>query len=188
MVFPSKSLVAVGGEISGHFFENPAQGVVRRVYWSVHVAFAPLEYGDEVYECSMACEWLQLPVRDWRALDGTRVACACDEDGVESSFYAAMHHVGNSVELQLDRRDENRFHVEMSMDVDFAGLEGDDEDPNMQVAGASTVPFAGIVVRPETFGVTDAAAIESLAREHLDVDAYALVERDGAYVFVARAT
>ena len=121
-MFPAEKLVAAGGEIYCHLFENPRTGLPRNVYWSVTIDFHPMEYdGTRFKRCSMTCEWLTWPLRDWRQLEGRSLDLKHGDGGSELSFYLWEHHPGISTRLRIGARDGARFAVEMDMVVDFTG-------------------------------------------------------------------
>lgn len=149
MGFPVHSLVAKGGEIYCHVFENPRTGLARDVFWSITVEFQPIRYGDEEWDCSMTCEWIRWPIRSWRELDGRHLDVDYGQDGVEASLYLAEHHTGSHTQLAIHHRKGNLFRVEMAMVVDFGGVLGDDQDPALPVQGVADVPFTGLLVVPK---------------------------------------
>lgn len=58
------------GELYGHLFENVSTDVPRGLFWNFSLPCAPIAWEGEEWECSVLCEWLQWPVRDWTSLDG----------------------------------------------------------------------------------------------------------------------
>jgi hypothetical protein len=149
MRFPAHRLLSTSGEIYSHIFENPRAGVERSLFWSVTAEFAPIEHGDEVFECSMTCEWIKWPFRQWMELDGRSLHAMYDEYGVEFSFYMRQHHIGKEVWLSLIRSQANRFLLDMKMDVNFLGYYGGDEESSMRVVAKLEVPYLGTLIVPD---------------------------------------
>ena len=180
-MFPAEKLVASGGRIFAHLFENPRMGVTRNVYWSVTIDFHPIEYADEEWRCSMTCEWLTWPLRDWRDLAGQSLDLNYGDQGSESSFYMWQHDKGKSTRLRIGARTGNCFDVAMDMVVDFAGFVGTDSSPAMAVRGRAAVPYAGVIVVPENLfpKPNTPADVTSAVSAYLDTSLYAAPERAG---------
>jgi len=148
-MFSADKLVASGGKIYCHLFENSLTGLPRNVYWSFTIDFDPIRYEDDDWNCSMTCEWLTWPLRDWRELAGRSLALGYGDEGSESSFYMCEHDIGKSTRLRIGSRTGNSFDLDMEMIVDFEGYTGKDRNPAMLVRGRSTVPFSGVIVVPD---------------------------------------
>jgi hypothetical protein len=136
------------GNLYAHLFENPRQGVERNVYWSLTVPCSPVRWDDEEHECSVTCEWLVWPSRDWRQLDGATLATVTKPKVIESSFYLADHHPVGLEQLELSRSD-----IGAQFRVKVAGtftLEGFDEldGTDMKFSLEGEVDFEGLVVVP----------------------------------------
>jgi hypothetical protein len=152
-MFPAEKLIAAGGEIYCHLFENTHTGVPRNVYWSITINFHPIEYdGKRLKPCSMTCEWLTWPLRDWRQLEGQSLDLEYGDGGSESSFYLWEHHTGSATRLRIGTRDGARFDVAMEMVVDFEGTSAADRDPAMVVRAQALLPFIGVFVSPDGLG------------------------------------
>jgi hypothetical protein len=174
MGFPSESLIPSGGEIYCHVFENKHTGLARNLFWSITITFEPIQYRENEVECSMTCEWITWPIRDWRDLDGRQIDLNYGEDGVESSFYTTRHDFGNHTTLSVRHRIENRFAVSMSMLVDFLGYYGGDENPAMMVHAEADVPFTGLIILPENLfpKPITIAEVESVAADFVDLSSF----------------
>ena len=179
MRFPSESLIPSGGEIYCHIFENEHVGLARNLFWSITIAFEPIQYGENKFECSMTCEWITWPIRDWRALHGRQIDLNYGDDGVESSFYLSRHDLANHTTLSLRHRVENRFTVAMSMTVDFLGYYGGDENPEMMVHAETDVPFTGLIIIPENLcpKPTTIAELKHIAADFFDLSSFREPER-----------
>jgi hypothetical protein len=173
--FPADSLEPKRGVLRALLFENRAARVRRDVYFSVEVEFAPLTYGPkgerETFDCSARVDWLELALRDWRALDGLVV------DGgakIDASFYMTEHDPAARTKLRVSERRGARFLVELELRVRFHGFFGGDKDPALPVAARLRVPFDGLTVQPELLAPTKAnlARVEELAAPFIDRDAY----------------
>jgi hypothetical protein len=159
-MFPANKLAASGGDIHCHLFENPRSGLARNIYWSITIDFQSIEYEGEDWQCSMTCEWLTWPLRDWRELGGQSLDLSYGDGGSESSFYMWQHDSGKSTRLHIGSRTGNSFDVTMQMVVDFAGYRGPDRNPAMLVRGRATVPYTGVIVVPENLSPKPNTAVE----------------------------
>jgi len=148
-MFPAASLVASGGEIYCHLFENPRTGLPRNIYWSITIDFQPIQHLDQQWRCSMTCEWLTWALRDWRELAGQSLDLTYGENGSESSFYTWQHDIGKSTRLRIGARHGDHFDVSMGMIVDFAGVTETDSNPALQVRGQAVIPYTGVIVVPD---------------------------------------
>jgi hypothetical protein len=91
---PTADLVAIGGEIYAHIFENPDAGILRNLFWSYTIKFKPIQYAREDRACSMTCEWVPWSIQDWRELDSKCLNVGYGDDGTESTFYIVQHEIG----------------------------------------------------------------------------------------------
>jgi hypothetical protein len=172
---PAHALVPLSGSLSALLFENPRAGVVRDVYWSVSVQFAPIRYGapgqEEEFDCEATTEWLRLGLRDWRALEGVSL-----DGGPEfaSSFCVAEHEPAIATHLRVSAREGATFLVDLDLKIAFHGFFGEDADPALPVSAHLRVPFDGVKVHagllmPAPGG--DAEALALLA-PFVDVSAF----------------
>jgi hypothetical protein len=173
-MFPADKLKANGGEIYAHIFENSLTGLPRNLFWSVTLEFEPIRYEHEDWECSMTCEWIPWRVRDWRDLHNLELKVGPDNQPIESSFYMVEHDRGKETNLLLQRHEGNLFKARMAMTVDFTGLTGRDENPEMFVAGETIVPFKGVFVIPENLfpKPMTVAEVKYIAKEYIELSAY----------------
>jgi hypothetical protein len=149
MSFPAHSLVAAGGSIYSHVFENTSTGLQRGHFWSLTIDFAPVEYDESEWDCSVMIEWMRFPVRDWRLLNDSHVAEAMKDELVEASFYLTRHDWATVKELTLKHIADNRFRACLKLVVDFQGFTGDDVDPEMEITAETDIEYTGIIVVPD---------------------------------------
>lgn len=184
--FPSHSLRPVGGEIQAIVWENPNVGLERNLFWSFQVKFAAFRYGDagEIAP-SLAIEWIRLPIRDWRALEGTRLRGEYGQGGVEASFYVWEHDFA-AYDLEILEREGASFRVRINLTVEFTGYDESDRDPKMPVSAECWLPFRGILV-PDALlpSSDDPRAACAMVTEFADLAAYHAPER-GATTFTPR--
>lgn len=180
MQFPSHLLKPKGGEIYAHIFENSRTGLSRGLFWSFSIEFEPLLYDEDEFDCSMTCEWLRWPIRNWHDLEGKRLEAAYGDNGIEASFYMSSHYVAKSVRLQVLNRSAATFRVLLAMTVDFHGYVGDDRNPEMPVAAEFDIPFTGLIIVPENLFPKPSTVEEAkeVARGFVDIDRYERPERD----------
>ncbi len=60
MSFPAHSLVAAGGSLYSHVFENASTGLERGHFCHSLLDFDPLEYDENEWDCSVMVEWSNL--------------------------------------------------------------------------------------------------------------------------------
>ena len=136
------------GNIYAHLFENARNGLSRNLYWSLTVPCLPIRWEEDDHECSITCEWLVWPVRDWRQLDGMSLSATMNPELRESSLYLSDHHPVSIDHLQLTFSGTGaRFKVSLAGTV---SLEGFDEldGTNMKFSLESEVNFEGLIVVP----------------------------------------
>ena len=155
--FPVEELKPTSGSIHALLFENPYAQVMRQLFWNLEVSFAPIILGSgseeaEEFDCSAACEWLELGVQDWRKLAGVAVRGG---EEVEASFYVVEHARAVKTDIRFGPRLGAEFELHWEMLVDYQGYWGDDEDPTLPITMELRVPFEGLmvhfdIVKPES--------------------------------------
>jgi hypothetical protein len=187
LAFPNDALTPKGGEIYCHIFENEHIGLARNLFWSIRVEFEPVQYGADQFTCSMTCEWIPWPLRNWRELDGRRLVANYGERGIESSFYMTEHDTGTHTKIFLRHSRANVFTVKMDMEVDFHGYYGGDENPAMTVHAEVDVPFIGLLMTPGNLfpKPTTPTELRQVASEFVDLAAYVGPEmrRNHGFIF-----
>ncbi len=149
MSFPAHSLVAAGGSLYSHVFENASTGLERGHFWSLTIDFDPLEYDENEWDCSVMVEWMQFAVRDWRLLNNSHVAAALKNEQVEASFYLTRHDWASVKELSLKHVADNRFRACLKLVVDFQGFTGHDVDPEMEITAETDIEYTGLIIVPD---------------------------------------
>lgn len=151
MRFPAERLRPRGGSIHALLFENSSAGVPLGVTWAFEVDFEPIRHGEPGDESEFsplaAWEWIDLPIRDWRALEGVVI----EGEDVEGSFYLTEHEVLDWSRLSIFDRDGSEFRIEWDMVVDHEGSFDGDEDYRMRVQTSLRVPCEGVLVHFQTF-------------------------------------
>jgi hypothetical protein len=186
-VSDAPKLTARSAEIMAHLFENPRMGVPRAVYWSCNVEFLPIadtsgqdEGADAQWPCTLLCDWITWPVRDWRQIDGLTLAECLGPVELEASLYFySMHQPLTSIELSFRHTVANRFQVRGRLVGDFEDLEGS------VLRGVSAefevdAEFVWLTVIPENLNpktVTEAEALKALSA-YADLQAYERPEWD----------
>lgn len=136
------------GELYGHLFENVSTGVPRGLFWNFSLPCAPIAWEGEEWECSVLCEWLQWPVRDWTSLDGATLRTSSAHASVECSIYFTEHHPVRLEALSVSRiADSARFNIALSGAFDLKGY-GELDAQNIPLFLHGEVDFDGVVVVP----------------------------------------
>ncbi len=146
---PVDRLIAKDGSIRAMVFENEFAGVERNMFWSVEINFAPVVYDGEEVQPSMSADWIVLPVRDWRKLQG--VTINGDRDTIEASFYVFEHDLAPWSEIAFGERHGRQFDVTFNMKVDILGLDEPSEGADVSVQEAFvraqiTLPYQGFSI------------------------------------------
>ena len=174
MAFPANQLVATGGELSSHVYENRSTSVPRDLYWSASLNFAPLNYCGESLECSATVEWLRIPNRNFRDINQTRIKFGEDDPISEASFYMSRHDVARTAMMTLSYLDDDRFRLALEMTVDFLGYDEGDENPNLYVTGEADVTYTGLIIVPDNLSPkpTTETDVLGIAEAFADLDCY----------------
>jgi hypothetical protein len=150
------------GALSAHLFENPSAGVRRGLFWSVTLPCLPVRWDEEDWDCSLTCDWLQWPVRNWIELDGASLATALEASNAECSVYLAEHHPVKLTSLTIRRIEDTHCFVvtvQGTLDVEgFDELDGESIPVNLE----SEVDFEYVTVVPANLTPKPANAIEAL--------------------------
>ncbi len=182
--FSAGRLQPRGGAIRAMIFSNPLMDVPEGVYWGIEIDFDPLTYRGELLDyVSMSCDFLTIPARDWKQLEGVRLEGSYDQ--IEASFYVYEHDYANYSRIAIDERDGVTFRVRYDMSVQFSGLSTDDEDPDLLVSADVVIPYNGLlihssIVAPLPENIEQA---RSVAARYVDLDTYEAPRLEvGAYV------
>jgi hypothetical protein len=172
VAFPADQLRPRGGEISALLWDNQSTRVPLAVYWSVRVDFEPLLYEGESCHPNLMVEWLELPIRDWRALESRDFTRAAAAAGV--TFCTAEHDEAVDTTLRIGQRRGTSFDVEWSAIIDFPGWTGTDRDPRLPVRTRTTLPFVGVLVGAHVVEQSSSslACAELLLSKFLDRSAF----------------
>lgn len=139
------------GELYGHVFENTSSGIPRSVFWNLLLPCTPISWEGEDWECSVSCEWLQWPLRDWTSLDGATLHSSSAPESIECSIYFAAHHRVRLGSLAIKRVVQStRFEVALSGTFDLQGY-GELDAQNIPLTLRGEVDFDGVIVVPDNF-------------------------------------
>jgi hypothetical protein len=187
--FPAKKLVPAKATITAQL--NGVPNGPRGVYlgFTTNIEFRPLEAEGDEMETSMGWDLMPIPgVRDWRKLEGVRVAGTNPgKDGKEALEGAfLLNEWDGAVEssLAIGRRRGPRFAIDAAMVVDFGGWGEGGEEPRMAVRAQTDAVFRGLWVPPQTSkGGLEGA--KRTAAAHMDLDALEepVEQGKGSYFF-----
>ena len=182
--FPAGQLQPRGGAIRAMVFGNPLTNLPEGLYWGIKIDFQPITYQDELLDyVSLSCDFLTIPARDWKQLEGVQLEG--DYDQIEASFYVYEHDYANYSRIAIGERDGVTFRVRYDMSVQFSGLFNDDEDPDLLVSADVVIPYDGLLIHssivaplPETIELA-----RNVAARYVDLDSYEEPRLDhGLYV------
>jgi hypothetical protein len=179
----AKDLTSTGGEIYCHIFENSSVGVARDIFWSVAIDFAPICVDGRECFCALGCDWLRWPIRTWLELDGCRVEFRHGERDFESSFYLYAHHPADWTRITLTRKDANRFLALVEMELQIIQDVGFELERPFIIRTTATIPFTGLVIRPENLRLSSPSADElrHVASTFVDLTSFGPPVADGKY-------
>lgn len=174
MAFPAEKLIATGGELYCHVFENSLTEIPRDLYWSATLEFAPIDYCGDSLTCSATIEWLRIAQRDFRQISDFRFSLDGTDSFAEASFYMSRHDNATSASMSLTFLDADRFRLGLDMVVDFLGYDDGDADPALYVAGVADVSYSGLIIVPGNLfpkpGTVD--DVLAVAGDFVNLDSY----------------
>lgn len=160
------------GTIYGHVFENSRTGLARNLFWNIEIEFDPVRQDGEDWDCLLHIEWLTLPIRSWRDLDGVSLGQIQLGDLLECSLYLfAEHQPATLRHLVLRKTGNATFEADFSAVAEVHDLEGADRRP-VEISGTCNLSFTGIIVVPDNLSpkVNTANEAEAAVAEFLAVD------------------
>lgn len=164
------------GSVYAHLHEHPGTGLARNLYWSVTLPCLPIEFDEEEWRCSVTCEWIVWPVRDWRSLHGVSLSTAQNPTQIECSLYFGEHHPVHVEKLELRRTSvDSRFMVNIAGTFSLAGY-GDLDGKGIRFSLHSEVELEGLVVVPGSLfpkPQTEAEVLEAL-RPYIELENFGL--------------
>lgn len=165
------SLTLKSGEIYAHVHENALTGLARNLFWNLRIDCEPVSWGGEDWNCSLAIEWLTLPLRRWKELDGMDLGQVLVPDMLETSVYFLdQHHLTTVSYLQLRASSPGHFDVVLSGQAE---LEEDGHLLKLEFSGTCTVQFDGVIVVPSNLEPKPVTSDEA------DAVVAAFIELDG---------
>jgi hypothetical protein len=161
-----------GGHIAAEVFSNPRTGVSEGLYWSVRTYFHAFRYRRETLEPSLGCDLLNIPVRNWRAIEGVRIEG--DEETVEASLYLFNEHFHcQYILLRIGECSGFSFRLSFEVAVELPEWVRRRRGRRIDVAGETSIQFFGAGIHPSIVPVT--ASVEearAVAARHLDLRAF----------------
>jgi hypothetical protein len=153
----------LGGQLSGHVFENPGSGVPRDLYWWLVCDFAPIEWENSEWSVSLRVDWLTFARQRWAGADAAGLVEITHPDRVETSLYLFDLHQDATLEtLHLRRLADNAFVATVMVTCEPELLDGT-RLPRTSVAWRGAVMFDGIVIVRENLFPKPSAPDEAAA-------------------------
>ena len=119
MQYPVDQLRPRSGNISAMIFKNDLAGVEETLFWSIEVAFEPLEFDGESRSPSLAADWFRLPVRDWRDLENQTLEGS--QETIEASFYVSEHDLASWTKIRTGKLSGYSFDIKLDREVALLG-------------------------------------------------------------------
>ena len=171
MSFPTESLVAKGGELTGYLFENKDIGFPRTLFFVSYIHFEKIEYAGDEFECSLNSEDIPFTGRDWRRLDLVDFTSEAAIERINMSFYDEAHNFCHDITGKFTYLGEDKYRLQQSAKVDYMGYVGDDAHPNLPIRAETILTFDGIRVGKDKLSTPSSAAeAKDALGEFLDLD------------------
>ncbi len=171
MSFPTESLVAKGGELTGYLFENKSIGFPRTLFFASRIHFKTVEYAGDEFDCSLNSEDIPFTGRDWRRLDLIDFTSETAVEQINMSFYDEAHNFCHDITGKFTYLGEDKYKLQQSAKIDYMGYTGKDGHPNLPISAEAILTFDGIRVSkedlPNPSSVSDA---KDALSEFLDLD------------------
>lgn len=181
MTFPAQDLIATGGDLSCHVFENSLAGIPRDLYWCATLNFAPINYCGELFKCSATIEWFRIAERDFRQIKNLEFSFDDSDSLVEASFYMSGHDRATSASMSLSYLGGDRFRLGVDMLANFLGYDDGDADPSLPIVGVADVSYFGLIMVPGNLepqpGTVD--GVLAVAGEFIDLNLYEAPQPQG---------
>ncbi len=180
---PADRFQSKPGTMRAHLFQNLAIGLGPTLFYDLEIPLEPfdsgLEWEAQPVETAFRLEFLRLPARDWRDLDGTSVDL--EQEEADGSIYLGGAH--NPVEIwrmRFTRLEQTTFRIDCALYCDF---EFEMVADNLDLELAATVDFQGLVVERDILGADP--GVETALRASLgpvvELDAYRLEPQIGEH-------
>jgi hypothetical protein len=176
MQFPIQDLKPNRAEIRGLIFENAPVGVRLGLYWSLFLEFEPFQYAGHELGCNLSADWIRLPVRDWRHLEGQLVEGG--PEVIECSFYTLEHDTATRTHVRIGGRRGRSFDLQWDVVVAFGGVAEEDADDALTVRARTVAEFAGVQIHQSVVSAVESErgrATELLSR-FVDVARFGTME------------
>ncbi len=175
--FPPNAFSATGGTLSQWVVDDPENGVDPHVVFSLEIAFAPFEVGEESVETALWLGGLDPSVAHWRELAGRAPFADPSELDASLRLFGSI----NPVELSRFKFGEAgaaSLEVSLSGEIDFE-MEGHDEFGRHHLDVAIPVEAGPLRVSKaiETRCERDETAIDAFLRPHLDLSGFGPLEK-----------
>src|SRR5215467_13687398 len=149
------------GTMNAHIVDNVSTGLKPELTYNIGIPLEPFDLGlddePQPVETSFRLESMNLPVSDWRNLDGKSFELGQDDsDG--SIYLGSVHNPVSTNRIKFTRLESLLFRIECTLFCDFE-FEGAAE--NMTVELSADVDFTGMVVQLEQRAPTKEDVMEA---------------------------
>ena len=171
MSFPTASLVARGGELTGYLFENKNIGFPRTLFFVSYIHFEKVEYADEDFECSLNSEDIPFTGRDWRRLDQVDFTSEAAIKQINMSFYDGEHNFCHDITGRFTYLGEDKYRLRQSAKIDYMGYLDDDAHPDLPISAEAILTLDGIRVSKDMLSdPSSASEAKNALAAFLDLD------------------
>jgi hypothetical protein len=143
-IIPVERFIPVVGTIEACLFENRFIDLAPTLFYNITIPLEPfdsgIEYEDNPVETAFSLDFLNLPARDWRALD-TQTYELSPEESDASIYLGGAHNPVNVERLQFTHRQGLQFKIECRLFCDF---EAEGVGDNRTVELTATLDFTGL--------------------------------------------
>jgi hypothetical protein len=132
--------------MQAHLFQNPHIGLAPTLFYDITIPLEPFDSGldweEQPVHTEFRLEFVRLPTKDWRNLDGKSFEVA--QDDAEGSIYlGASHNPVDIRRIQFTRLGEATLRIDCSLFCDF---ESEMIADSMMVELTAEVEFEGLMV------------------------------------------
>jgi hypothetical protein len=134
------------GQMRAHLFQNPHIRLAPTLFYDITIPLEPfdsgLEWEEQPVHTEFRLEFMKLPMKDWRDLDGKSFEVAQDDaDG--SIYLGSAHNPVNVRRIQFTRLGETTLRINCSLLCDF---ESERIADSVMLELTTEVEFKGLMV------------------------------------------
>jgi hypothetical protein len=169
------------GQMRAHLYQNPGIGLPPTLFYDITIPLEPfdcgLEWEEQPVHTEFSLEFIELPVDDWRDLDGRSFDLA-PGDAEGSIYLGGAHNPVDVQTLRFTRLAGTALRIDCTLFCDF---EAEMVGVSLLVPLTADVEFQGLIVERDILGGDPTARrdLEEAIGTLVALDAYEEVPRVG---------